>query len=269
MVHAEWQNPVGLDGPIDILVNGALVDTLDSDETMYVIEDPLEEDFTIEVINGSCVPSSCVVCFNDPPVPAIAGPSQVVLDAETGTVTVRLDASASTDGDDGTQQLFPAWQVALFPPGARADIVPVDEAGFVIDLTVDSEGEYAVELALADSGCPGDITFGEATLRHTLTVSSGKVEPQFRRGDTDRSGAVELTDAIGTLNFLFLGGPAPGCPDAADADNNGVLELTDAVRALGFLFLGDPPPTDPGPFTCGPDPAAPADGLSECVYESC
>ena len=41
------------------------------------------------------------------------------------------------------------------------------------------------------------------------------VGPRFRRGDPDNNGAIQLTDGIFILNFLFLGGdapPAPGMP---------------------------------------------------------
>ncbi len=62
----------------------------------------------------------------------------------------------------------------------------------------------------------------------------------FRRGDVDDSGAIDLTDPIFLLQYLFQGGPAPGCFQAADADGSWILDLTDAIRLLGFLFLGNP-----------------------------
>lgn len=37
----------------------------------------------------------------------------------------------------------------------------------------------------------------------------------FLRGDANASGKVDLSDAVFTLNWLFLGGLAPSCPDAA------------------------------------------------------
>jgi hypothetical protein len=83
-------------------------------------------------------------------------------------------------------------------------------------------------------------------------------EPKFHRGDSDDNGQLQLTDAVRILGFLFLGGAAPTCADAADADDNGQLQLTDAVRILGFLFLGQASPAPPGPppQPCGVDPGA-------------
>jgi len=51
----------------------------------------------------------------------------------------------------------------------------------------------------------------------------------FVRGDSDSNGSREITDAIVTLRYLFLSGPAPACLDAADADDSGSLNLTDPV----------------------------------------
>jgi hypothetical protein len=87
----------------------------------------------------------------------------------------------------------------------------------------------------------------------------------FRRGDVDGNVAGEITDAISLLSFLYLGGAALDCPDAADVDDNGALEITDAINILSFLFLGGSAPADPGPFACGPDPTL--DSLGPCVQE--
>jgi hypothetical protein len=79
------------------------------------------------------------------------------------------------------------------------------------------------------------------------------VENDFVRGDANADGNVDLSDAVATLNYLFLGGEEPKCLDAADADDSGDLLITDAIFHLGVLFLGQgsfPPPSP----DCGPDP---------------
>ncbi len=52
----------------------------------------------------------------------------------------------------------------------------------------------------------------------------------------------QLTDGIFVLNFLFQGGPTPGCMEACDTNASGDLNLTDGVYIFGYLFLGGPPP---------------------------
>jgi hypothetical protein len=83
----------------------------------------------------------------------------------------------------------------------------------------------------------------------------------FIRGDTDGDAAVNMTDAVATFNYLFLGGVRPHCLDAADADDDGAINLTDGIFALEFLFLGGrrlpaPFPTVKGFEWREPPPAA-------------
>ena len=76
----------------------------------------------------------------------------------------------------------------------------------------------------------------------------------FRRGDTNGDGQVDLSDGIATLVFLFNAGERPGCEDAADADNSGNIDLSDGIYTFQYLFLGGAPPPPPGPNECGEDP---------------
>ena len=90
--------------------------------------------------------------------------------------------------------------------------------------------------------------------------------PIFRRGDPDDNGAIQLTDGIFILNFLFLGGAESPCSDAADADDNGAIQLTDGILILNFLFLGGD--SIPAPFPeCGDDPGE--DPLGCEGYDHC
>ncbi len=86
----------------------------------------------------------------------------------------------------------------------------------------------------------------------------------FRRGDSNEDKALDLSDAVSTLEYLFRGGRAPACPDAADANDDGRLDLSDAVYTLNALFLGGPQPPAPGTDGCGPDPTE--DELSTCKF---
>jgi hypothetical protein len=115
--------------------------------------------------------------------------------------------------------------------------------------------------------CPGvglvsyteNTSFGDSAL-FLLEVRA----PQFRRGDANQDGVLQLSDAVAILHALFLGGPPPACEDALDVDDSGTLEITDAVALLGHLFLGARP-TLPPPFgACGRDPTP--DSFRACVY---
>ena len=82
---------------------------------------------------------------------------------------------------------------------------------------------------------------------------------QFRRGDFNSDGQVNISDPISTLNFLFGGGEDTTCKETQDFDNDGSIVITDAVGILSFLFGSGADPAPPGPASepCGPDPDAP------------
>jgi hypothetical protein len=88
----------------------------------------------------------------------------------------------------------------------------------------------------------------------------------FQRGDTNADGAVDISDAVAILNYLF-GTKVLPCLDAADVDGSGTLELTDAVRLLRYLFLGTEAPAEPfgkcGIPQAGPGGKAAAMGCEE------
>ena len=94
-------------------------------------------------------------------------------------------------------------------------------------------------------------------------ATAGQPGAALRRGDVDASGALDISDAVGILNYLFLGTGTPGCLEAADTDNNGEVDITDAVNNLGYQFLGQAPPAAPGPETCGADPKSPFLGCDQ------
>jgi hypothetical protein len=97
-----------------------------------------------------------------------------------------------------------------------------------------------------------------------LAVETGVVRvgaSGFTRGDANRDGGIDISDAVTILNALFLGLAPLRCPDAADTNDDGRNDVSDAVYLLNFRFLGGPQPPPPYPER-GPDPSP--DGL-ECV----
>jgi len=76
----------------------------------------------------------------------------------------------------------------------------------------------------------------------------------FIRGDSNDDGLLNVSDAVFTLSFLFIGDELPECVAAADTNDDGTVNITDVIRALNFLFMGGagaPPPPFPEP---GEDP---------------
>jgi len=85
-----------------------------------------------------------------------------------------------------------------------------------------------------------------------LAVNAAFAQAQFRRGDSNLDGGIDISDGVNILNILFLGAPEPGCPDARDANDDGGSDISDGAYLLNHLFLGGPAP--PAPFAaCGCD----------------
>lgn len=121
-------------------------------------------------------------------------------------------------------------------------------AGATVDVVLTRPGVHRYRLRVDDGVLPE--RYDEAEV--AITVSDPG-RGWLRRGDADSSGVVEITDAVFTLGWLFLGLSEPSCLDAADSDDDSQVTLSDAVLVLSWLFQGGQPPQPPGPFACGPD----------------
>ncbi len=145
------------------------------------------------------------------------------------------------------------------PPPARWNSIDFDPAARSATVTFTRPGTYRYLLEVLDS-----FTGGEAEV--TVTVLPERAG-QFRRGDSDGSGATDITDAIFTLDWLFTGGRDPGCIDAADVNDGGEVDIADPIAILSWLFLGGTLPPPPGPLECGTDPTP--DDLPSCMEFVC
>jgi predicted GH43/DUF377 family glycosyl hydrolase len=84
----------------------------------------------------------------------------------------------------------------------------------------------------------------------------------FRRGDCNGDEVVDISDAVCTLNWLFLGAAKPPCLAATNTNGDDDADVSDAVFLLAHLFSGGPAPVPPFP-DCGPWPL-PADHEMGC-----
>ena len=149
-----------------------------------------------------------------------------------------------------------------------ATIAGDDDIGVTRTVVADILEGDTVDLALTPEGIDGDRGDGADGSFNWFKVVGEVTEGElFIRGDTDTNGRMELTDAIGIFNFLFITGVAPLCFDAADADDNAAIELTDGIRILNVLFLGFGQIPPPGFRDCGSDPTE--DAFPACVHPLC
>lgn len=69
------------------------------------------------------------------------------------------------------------------------------------------------------------------------------------RGDVNYDNALDISDPITLISYLFLDTPAIACPNAGDFNLDGKLDVSDPISMLGALFLGAVFP-GPGEVPC-------------------
>ncbi|MEC9477183.1 MAG: hypothetical protein VX764_09105 [Planctomycetota bacterium] len=109
---------------------------------------------------------------------------------------------------------------------------------------------------LADPASGGAVVYSNWLTHEGTTLLPELVIgfPQFKRGDGNADGVLDIADVIFGLSGLFTGGPWGVCQDSMDADDDGVVNIGDPIYTLMYLFTpGSIPPPSPFP-QCGSDP---------------
>jgi hypothetical protein len=88
---------------------------------------------------------------------------------------------------------------------------------------------------------------------------------RFQRSNANGDGAIDISDGVHTLLFLFSSGEAPACEDAADANDDGTVDIADPVYGFNALFTGGAAPPDPY-VNCGTDPT---EDTLDCATSTC
>ena len=154
-----------------------------------------------------------------------------VVDAGTEVNDIAAGAAFSALGGDGADESEPL-----------ADLFVRDAAGAYLDSIVGTE--TATGATIASRFSPDDMI-----ARITINLD---VRSTFVRGDTDGSGRLDITDPIRTLAQLFRGARVLACEKAADANDDGAVDISDAMFSLNYLFLSAA--DFPAPFPdCGAD----------------
>ncbi len=106
----------------------------------------------------------------------------------------------------------------------------------------------------------------ELALEGKVIVSLDRVEVRlplmdhaFVRGDSNRDGVIDVSDAVQAIQAIFLDAGSEPCGDAVDANDDGRLDIADPFFLLNFVFQAGPRPPAPFP-NAGSDPTA--DGLT-------
>jgi hypothetical protein len=65
-------------------------------------------------------------------------------------------------------------------------------------------------------------------------------------GDVNGDGVVNVSDAVGIVNYIFVAGSPPPVPmEAADVNCDDIVNVSDAVYLINYIFIGGNEPCDP------------------------
>jgi hypothetical protein len=163
-------------------------------------------------------------------------------DARPGVVYIVHDV----DGLEGLHSISDVPRPVTILEGTA----PGDRFGYTAKVLGDQDGdglpELLVEAPFLDiigAGKSRGVTY---LIRGRSLFGPAPPVP-FVRGDSNRDGTANISDAVHTLGALFLGEGTLACEDAADSNDDGRLDITDAIYLLGYLFLGGTSPPAPYP----------------------
>jgi hypothetical protein len=187
-----------------------------------------------------------------------------LVDETTGQIVAARDANSNgTANDDGEARVV--LDATARPRVKDINHAAIDKNGCLVLL----DGSADTMFLACDANSDGDfLDEGEivrmlessdvfATPAAIVLVEANSPPPPptelFRRGDANLDDAIDISDPLTVLRYLFLGGADLPCADAADGDDSGTLNLSDPIYVLGYLFNGglEPPPPFAG---LGEDP---------------
>lgn len=116
------------------------------------------------------------------------------------------------------------------PSGSMAN--PGVASGSYTDSDADTSEVYDYLLIAEDAS--GNLSEHSAILDTSV--------PSYVCGDSDTNGAVNISDAVFLVAFIFGGGSAPDPYLAGDADCNGKINISDAVYLVAYIFGGGAAP---------------------------
>ncbi|MDX9856900.1 MAG: dockerin type I repeat-containing protein [candidate division Zixibacteria bacterium] len=176
--------------------------------------------------------------WSGPPIPYAGGEIRTLidyaviicpLDTCAGQYPGDVDNNGVIDSDDID------YLASFIDSGGPAPTVPANA-----DPDGDCDIDYT-DIAFLDSYINGT---GSAPVQCTC-VNPPVTCCRDETGNINDSGAaIDLSDLIYLVNYLFLGGPAPWCPEEANINGDlaGAVDLSDLIALVNYLFLGGVPP---------------------------
>ena len=146
-----------------------------------------------------------------------------------GSAAVALDTSGSVFVIGASHSDYET--VMYLPDGDTAWTIRYDGPGHGTDA--------CCAIALGDGGhvYVTGTSYGGSDDFATIKYVFGDV-----RGDANGDGAIDISDVVYIIDYLFRNGPAPSPPEAGDTTCDGRIDIADVVSLINYLLKDGPAP---------------------------
>ncbi len=117
-----------------------------------------------------------------------------------------------------------------------------DGVGDVCDVCTDSDGDGFGDPGFAANTCPDDNCPYASNPAQTDTDGDGFGDVCDCCGNADGSAAVNISDVVYLIAYIFSGGPAPVPLTAGNVNCDGTVNISDAVYLIAYIFAHGPAP---------------------------
>lgn len=238
-----WTNPIAYD-TISVFVGGSLVTTTTGTSATLTLPAAMNSEICVMGTSGG-VDAAQVCCMVDcPAIPPTAPVTGLLCDVDEACLATISWTNAGTYAG-----------IDILVDGTLDH--SLSGTATMTTLTLPSFSSFNICIVPSDS-C-------SIAAPPTCCTAECVEPPMFSRGDANGDGAIDISDAVITLGYLFLG-DTNSCIKALDANDDGVANLLDPIYSLDYQFNQGAVP--PAPFmTCGVDPTS--DGLTCVSYGLC
>lgn len=238
-----WTNGFAYDS-IEVTENGAVIATLAGTATSHALTLGAAASYGVRgIANGAA--SADTLTTASCSIPAVGNaPTDALCTINHDTCEVTLEWT-NNETDYAAIEILVDGVLEQTLAGTETSAI-VTLAGTEILTTLDVRAIDACGIALATTGCTAEC-----------------LPERFVRGDANGDGSIDISDAIGILDHVFLGA-ATNCRDAVDPNDDGNPDISDAIFLLTYVFSNGVDPLAPFP-ACGVDPTD-TDSLDCAVY---
>jgi hypothetical protein len=212
-----WEPPAAGDG-LEVVRDGQAVATLPPTATGFVDTPPAATGkirYQVRTYVGSVSDSqaTCAIAYRP----------------ENAIARVRADYSTDPARVKFTWETRPDYiGIQVFKEDVLLATLPGDATSF------ECAADFGAASILTFKLVPHGIDYRTTAVE--VVVENPSLVLPFLRGDVNWDGRASTSDALYLRRYLFTGGGAPVCMDAADANDDGNLDIADQITILGVIY---------------------------------